>query len=55
MMMKAMMDATAWVAITAAWAGSQANAPSITWASAGSPIQPSPREASVIPSCVAEM
>ena len=36
-------------------AGSQRKPPSISPASAGSPIQPRPREASVMPSWVAEM
>ena len=36
-------------------AGSQRKPPSISPASAGSPIQPRPSEASVMPSCVAEM
>ena len=55
MMLKAMTDATAWVAMVAAGSGSQAKPPSIRRASAGSPIQPRPREARVMPSWVAEM
>ena len=55
MMMNAMAEATPWVAIGRSGVGSQANPPRIRPASAGSPIQPSPSEASVIPSWVAEM
>ena len=55
MMMNAIAEATAWVATSASAAGSQPKPPSISPASAGSPIQPRPREASVMPSWVAEM
>ncbi len=55
MTMKAMADATPWVAMASSDFGSQANPPLMSPASAGSPIQPSPSEASVMPSCVAEM
>ncbi len=55
MMMNAMTEATAWVAMAATAAGSQAKTPSIRPASAGSPIQPRPSEARVMPSWVAEM
>jgi len=55
MMMKAMIEAVAWVAMVAATAGSQRKPPWIRLASAGSPIQPSPSEAKVMPSWVAEM
>ena len=55
MMMKAMAEATPWVATAARLGGSHLNAPPIRPASAGSPIQPRPSEASVIPSWVAEM
>jgi hypothetical protein len=55
MMMNAMADATPWVAIVAREWGSQLNPFWISPARAGSPIQPSPREARVMPSWVAEM
>jgi len=55
MMTNATTEATPWVAIAASELGSQANAPPMSPASAGSPTQPSPSEARVIPSCVAEM
>ena len=55
MIAKAMIDATVWVAIVAAASGSQENPPSMSSARAGSPLQPRPREASVMPSWVAEM
>ena len=55
MMMKAMTDATPWVAMVATASGSQLKPSSIRPASAGSPIQPRPREARVMPSWVAEM
>ncbi|HTG49067.1 MAG TPA: hypothetical protein VL915_01170 [Gemmatimonadales bacterium] len=55
MMMNAMIEAVAWVAIASAAAGSHRNAPRMRLASAGSPIQPRPSEARVIPSWVAEM
>ncbi len=55
MIAKAMAEATVWVATASSRSGSQWNRPSTTWASAGSPAQPRPREARVIPSWVAEM
>ena len=55
MTMKAMAEATPWVAMAASDFGSQANPPRMRPASAGSPIQPRPSEARVMPSCVAEM
>ena len=55
MMMNAMIEAVAWVAIASAAAGSHRNAPWMRLASAGSPIQPRPSEARVIPSWVAEI
>jgi len=55
MIMKAMADATPWVAMAANGDGSQVNPSRIRPASAGSPIQPRPSDVSVIPSWVAEM
>ena len=55
MMMNATAEATPCVAMVESGVGSQANPPRIRPASAGSPIQPSPSEASVIPSWVVEM
>ena len=55
MMVNATVTATVWVASGANGSGSQRNKRSVTPARAGSPIQPSPREARVIPSWVAEM
>ena len=55
MMMNAMIEATAWVAIASAAAGQPRKPPWMRLASAGSPIQPRPSEARVIPSWVAEM
>ncbi len=55
MMMKAMIDARPCVAMVASVVGSQRKPPSMSPARAGSPIQPRPSEASVMPSCVAEM
>ena len=49
MMMNAMIEAVAWVAIASAAAGSQPERPWMRLASAGSPIQPRPSEARVIP------
>ena len=55
MMMKAMADATPWVAMVAIEPGSQLKPFWMSPASAGSPIQPRPSEARVMPSWVAEM
>ncbi len=55
MMLNATIDATVWVAMVLTGAGSQVKIPSIRLARAGSPIQPRPSEASVIPSWVEEM
>lgn len=55
MMAKAVAAATAWVVNSAASLGRKAKRPSRRPASAGFPIQPSPREARVMPSWVAEM
>ncbi len=55
MIANAINVATEWVAIVARTPGRPRNQPSMRRASAGSPIQPSPREASVMPSWVAEM
>jgi len=55
MMMKAMVEATAWVVIGASAPGRDLKAPPISPASAGSPIQPRPSEVNVMPSCVAEI
>ena len=53
MTVKAMATATAWALICGQMPGSQLKAGSIRRARAGSPIQPSARLASVMPSCVA--
>ena len=55
MMANATIEATVCVAIEAAASGSQEKAPSMSLASAGSPLQPRPSEARVMPSWVAEM
>src|SRR5690348_2799239 len=55
MRMKAIADATPWVAMADSGLGSHVNALPTRPASAGSPIQPRPSEARVIPSCVAEI
>ena len=55
MIVNATATATACVAIVAMAGGSHLKPPSMRWASAGSPTQPRPREARVIPSWVAEM
>ena len=55
MMMKAMAEATPWVAMVASDDGSQEKPLRMRPARAGSPIHPRPSDASVIPSWVAEM
>jgi hypothetical protein len=52
---KAMMEATVWVATTLRTGGKAAKAPRMRCATAGSPTQPRPSEVSVMPSWVAEM
>ena len=52
---KAIAEATPWVAMRRERLGQPAEAPATRPASAGSPIQPSPSEASVMPSWVAEI
>ena len=55
MMEKAITTATEWVAKGRMPSGRKAKLPSIRRASAGSPIQPRPSDARVIPSWVAEI
>ena len=55
MIVKAIATAAVWLASTLNGSGSPPKIPSNRWARAGSPTQPRPSEARVIPSWVAEM
>ncbi len=55
MIRNATMPATVWVAIASNGAGRSWKIAEMAPATAGSPIHPRPRLATVMPSCVAEM